>query len=159
MRTLIFNYWILLNISLAANHLFPISFRASSFVIRGGNHLSFNRQQQISNPILPSNLVLTMSRGVKKQDLPTKICVTCNRPFTWRKKWERNWDEITTCSKRCNSERRLAKKKDKNTMIEGEGDSAEGSGDSIASDSGDGGARSKNMENKRKKKEKRGRRS
>ena len=85
--------------------------------------------------------------------------VTCNRPFTWRKKWERNWDEITTCSKRCNSERRLAKKKDKNTMIEGEGDSAEGSGDSIASDSGDGGARSKNMENKRKKKEKRGRRS
>ena len=83
--------------------------------------------------------------------------VTCNRPFTWRKKWERNWDEITTCSKRCNSERRLAKKKDKNTMIEG--DSAEGSGDSIASDVGDGGAGSKNMENKRKKKEKRGRRS
>ena len=25
---------------------------------------------------------------------------------TWRKKWERVWDEVTTCSKRCNSERR-----------------------------------------------------
>ena len=39
-------------------------------------------------------------------NLPTKICVTCNRPFTWRKKWERSWDEITTCSKRCNAERK-----------------------------------------------------
>lgn len=39
-------------------------------------------------------------------NLPTKVCVVCNRPFTWRKKWERDWDEITTCSKRCNSERK-----------------------------------------------------
>ena len=28
-------------------------------------------------------------RGVKKENLPSKICVVCNRPFTWRKKWER----------------------------------------------------------------------
>ncbi|MGC6415348.1 MAG: DUF2256 domain-containing protein, partial [Bacteroidia bacterium] len=27
-------------------------------------------------------------RKVKKQHLPTKICVVCDRPFTWRKKWE-----------------------------------------------------------------------
>jgi hypothetical protein len=47
-----------------------------------------------------------MPRGVKKENLPTKICVTCNRPFTWRKKWERVWDEVTTCSKSCNNKRR-----------------------------------------------------
>ncbi|MDG1521568.1 MAG: DUF2256 domain-containing protein, partial [Hellea sp.] len=22
-------------------------------------------------------------------------------PFSWRKKWERNWEEIKYCSKRC----------------------------------------------------------
>lgn len=45
-------------------------------------------------------------RGVKKENLPSKICVVCNRPFTWRKKWERCWDEVTTCSKSCNSKRK-----------------------------------------------------
>lgn len=47
-----------------------------------------------------------MPRGVKKENLPSKICVVCDRPFTWRKKWERCWDEVTTCSKACNSQRR-----------------------------------------------------
>jgi hypothetical protein len=42
----------------------------------------------------------------KKVNVPTKTCVVCLRPFTWRKKWERCWDEVTTCSKRCNNERR-----------------------------------------------------
>jgi hypothetical protein len=47
-----------------------------------------------------------MPRGIKKENLPTKICVTCGRPFNWRKKWERCWDEVTTCSKSCNHKRR-----------------------------------------------------
>mmetsp|Transcript_3281 Transcript_3281/g.4208 ORF Transcript_3281/g.4208 Transcript_3281/m.4208 type:complete len:137 (-) Transcript_3281:223-633(-) len=46
------------------------------------------------------------SKSTKKENLPEKICVVCGRPFTWRKKWERCWDEVTCCSKRCNSERR-----------------------------------------------------
>ena len=50
-----------------------------------------------------------MPRGVKKEHLPTKVCVVCNRPFTWRKKWERCWDEVTTCSKGCNASRRKDK--------------------------------------------------
>ena len=50
-----------------------------------------------------------MPRGVKKENLPTKTCVVCNRPFTWRKKWERCWDEITTCSNRCKAERKRKK--------------------------------------------------
>ncbi|MCX6977817.1 MAG: DUF2256 domain-containing protein, partial [Verrucomicrobia bacterium] len=28
-------------------------------------------------------------KGVKKEHLPSKICVTCSRPFVWRKKWAR----------------------------------------------------------------------
>jgi len=47
-----------------------------------------------------------MTRGVKKENLPSKVCVTCERPFTWRKKWERCWDEVTTCSNSCNSTRK-----------------------------------------------------
>ncbi|MFZ8835635.1 MAG: DUF2256 domain-containing protein [Flavobacteriales bacterium] len=30
-----------------------------------------------------------------------KICVVCQRPFSWRKKWERCWDEVRYCSNRC----------------------------------------------------------
>ncbi|REC95171.1 DUF2256 domain-containing protein [Kushneria indalinina] len=37
----------------------------------------------------------------KKSDLPTKTCPVCSRPFTWRKKWARNWDSVTYCSERC----------------------------------------------------------
>jgi hypothetical protein len=47
-----------------------------------------------------------MPRGVKKENLPSKVCLVCNRPFTWRKKWETCWDEVTTCSKSCNGKRR-----------------------------------------------------
>lgn len=39
-------------------------------------------------------------------NLPVKECVVCKRPFTWRKKWEKCWDEVLTCSQRCKSERR-----------------------------------------------------
>jgi hypothetical protein len=49
-------------------------------------------------------------KTVAKENLPSKICVVCNRPFTWRKKWERNWDDVTTCSKSCNSKRKAMAK-------------------------------------------------
>ncbi|NDW15617.1 DUF2256 domain-containing protein [Alteromonas genovensis] len=38
---------------------------------------------------------------MKKSDLPTKMCPVCNRPFSWRKKWERDWEHVRYCSKRC----------------------------------------------------------
>jgi hypothetical protein len=38
---------------------------------------------------------------VKKDQLPRKDCVRCGRPFTWRKKWERDWDNVKYCSDRC----------------------------------------------------------
>ncbi|MCU0324844.1 MAG: DUF2256 domain-containing protein [Spirosomaceae bacterium] len=41
----------------------------------------------------------------KKSDLPQKVCVVCNRPFTWRKKWEKVWDEVKYCSDACRGKR------------------------------------------------------
>ncbi|WP_074223539.1 DUF2256 domain-containing protein [Algoriphagus halophilus] len=38
---------------------------------------------------------------MKKSDLPTKICPVCQRSFSWRKKWEKNWGEVNYCSERC----------------------------------------------------------
>ena len=37
----------------------------------------------------------------KKENLATKICATCSRPFTWRKKWEKNWEDVKYCSEKC----------------------------------------------------------
>ncbi|WP_076917050.1 DUF2256 domain-containing protein [Pseudoalteromonas sp. TB64] len=37
----------------------------------------------------------------KKLNLPQKICPICNKPFTWRKKWQRDWDNVIYCSERC----------------------------------------------------------
>jgi len=39
-------------------------------------------------------------------NLPVKTCEVCARPFTWRKKWERCWDEVRTCSNSCKAQRR-----------------------------------------------------
>jgi hypothetical protein len=41
---------------------------------------------------------------MKKENLPEKMCPVCNRPFAWRKKWEKNWSEVKYCSKRCGSD-------------------------------------------------------
>lgn len=40
----------------------------------------------------------------KKLNLPEKICVQCQRPFSWRKKWERDWENVKFCSERCKKE-------------------------------------------------------
>ena len=37
----------------------------------------------------------------RKPHLPEKPCAACGRPFAWRKKWERVWDEVRYCSDRC----------------------------------------------------------
>jgi hypothetical protein len=45
-----------------------------------------------------------MPKMVRKGDLPSKPCAACGRPFAWRKKWERVWDEVRFCSDRCRAE-------------------------------------------------------
>lgn len=44
-----------------------------------------------------------MPRGVNKADLPQKTCAHCGRPFTWRRKWARDWGSVKFCSDACRS--------------------------------------------------------
>lgn len=44
-----------------------------------------------------------MARMIRKADLPTKMCASCGLPFSWRRKWARDWDEVKFCSDRCRS--------------------------------------------------------
>jgi hypothetical protein len=46
----------------------------------------------------------------RKLKLPAKICPTCQRPFQWRKKWEKNWDSVVYCSHACRQPNRTQKK-------------------------------------------------
>jgi hypothetical protein len=29
----------------------------------------------------------------------------CNRPFLWRKKWKKNWEQVKYCSDKCRGEK------------------------------------------------------
>ena len=42
-----------------------------------------------------------LSMKGNKEYLPQKYCSVCEKPFTWRKKWERDWEQVKYCSKRC----------------------------------------------------------
>lgn len=46
-----------------------------------------------------------MPKRIAKADLPTKICPVCQRPFAWRKKWAKVWDEVRYCSDACRARR------------------------------------------------------
>jgi len=46
-----------------------------------------------------------MAKMRQKSDLPSKICQTCKRPFAWRKKWAKDWDQVRYCSGRCRREK------------------------------------------------------
>ena len=42
-----------------------------------------------------------------KTYLDQKICTICEKPFTWRKKWSKNWDNVKYCSSKCKSQKNL----------------------------------------------------
>ncbi|MEM7208616.1 MAG: DUF2256 domain-containing protein [Pseudomonadota bacterium] len=46
----------------------------------------------------------------QKPHLPEKVCITCSKPFRWRKKWANVWDDVKYCSERC----RRSSKKERN---------------------------------------------
>ncbi|KAJ1622056.1 hypothetical protein T492DRAFT_1065001 [Pavlovales sp. CCMP2436] len=82
----------------------------------------------LSKAALPSKAGLASKAAASVQgDRADKICVVCNRPFNWRKKWERCWDEVSTCSKRCNGERRSLNQQERKltSATEGGGDEEE----------------------------------
>lgn len=43
-------------------------------------------------------------KPVAKADLPQKLCAACGRPFSWRKKWARDWERVRFCSDRCRTQ-------------------------------------------------------
>ncbi|MEM8827113.1 MAG: DUF2256 domain-containing protein [Pseudomonadota bacterium] len=50
-----------------------------------------------------------MPKRREKADLPTKTCPVCDRPFSWRKKWARDWDSVIYCSEQCRRTGRRSK--------------------------------------------------
>lgn len=40
-----------------------------------------------------------------RRPLPTKTCAVCGREFSWRKAWERDWDQVRHCSAHCRRRR------------------------------------------------------
>ncbi|WP_299732940.1 DUF2256 domain-containing protein [uncultured Endozoicomonas sp.] len=57
-------------------------------------------------------------RGTARKEpvinLRQKVCIACDRPFSWRKKWKRCWAEVKFCSKRCQSVGRRQFRQDNN---------------------------------------------
>ncbi|MBM3743175.1 MAG: DUF2256 domain-containing protein [Actinobacteria bacterium] len=39
-----------------------------------------------------------------KNGFEPRICVVCEKPFEWRKKWARDWEKVKYCSERCRSQ-------------------------------------------------------
>lgn len=37
----------------------------------------------------------------RRSPKPVKTCAACARPFEWRKKWERDWEQVKYCSDAC----------------------------------------------------------
>jgi hypothetical protein len=42
-----------------------------------------------------------MPRIERRPTPQPKVCIACARPFTWRKKWERDWEGVKYCSDAC----------------------------------------------------------
>jgi hypothetical protein len=53
----------------------------------------------------PPAYLRTMPKMIKKSDLPQKTCATCGRPFVWRKKWAKVWEQVRYCSDKCRDKR------------------------------------------------------
>ncbi|TAF43956.1 MAG: DUF2256 domain-containing protein [Sphingobacteriales bacterium] len=42
-----------------------------------------------------------LGKTILKNNLPSKICLHCKKAFTWRKKWDKCWDDVKFCSNKC----------------------------------------------------------
>lgn len=43
-----------------------------------------------------------------KAALPSKPCLACCRPMSWRKAWAKNWAEVRYCSSACRARKPAA---------------------------------------------------
>ncbi|MED5306933.1 MAG: DUF2256 domain-containing protein [Bacteroidota bacterium] len=51
-----------------------------------------------------------------KKRLQLKNCLVCNKPFNWRKKWKRDWDNVKYCSEKCRRNKKSSEKKNKYSL-------------------------------------------
>lgn len=49
----------------------------------------------------PLEIGATLSFRGNKAGLPSKICVSCGRPMTWRRRWAKDWEQVKYCSDAC----------------------------------------------------------
>jgi hypothetical protein len=54
-----------------------------------------------------------MPNGIAKRDLPAKPCAACGRPFSWRKKWAWDWENVRYCSDACRKAGSTAQRSDR----------------------------------------------
>jgi hypothetical protein len=62
---------------------------------------SGNCDKNVTHAIRAQIWNFAMPKMVKKADLPSKICAACEKPFAWRKKWAKDWENVRFCSDRC----------------------------------------------------------
>lgn len=67
----------------------------------------FTCLNNVSGNLFNAETIKCVMKQIKKSDLPQKICPVCNRPFTWRKKWEQVWEEVKYCSDRCRKNKQV----------------------------------------------------
>lgn len=61
---------------------------------RSGSHAHLTRMPRESGG--------DTNRGKRRAtDRPAKVCLRCGRPFTWRRKWARDWAQVRYCSDNC----------------------------------------------------------
>ena len=90
----------------------PSAFSHGSFYSTSQSRILSAKKSSSSKDINDYN------KNMKKGNLPTKICVQCNRPMEWRKSWAKNWDEVKYCSDKCRKLRKSNKKgESENTCI------------------------------------------
>ncbi|MEO5884235.1 MAG: DUF2256 domain-containing protein [Candidatus Limnocylindrales bacterium] len=55
-------------------------------------------------PAVPPDQLLR-GRHRPPSERPTRDCVTCGRPFAWRRRWATTWNQVRYCSERCRRRR------------------------------------------------------
>nr|WP_087040719.1 DUF2256 domain-containing protein [Psychrobacter sp. JB385] len=60
------------------------------------SHLQWLIELTVINAIEDENYNYDLS----EINLRQRTCPVCQRPFTWRKKWEKDWERVIYCSER-----------------------------------------------------------
>ncbi|MCS6899787.1 MAG: DUF2256 domain-containing protein [Myxococcales bacterium] len=47
------------------------------------------------------NFGTTLHKQENRSHQPREKCAACGRPFAWRKKWQRCWEQVKYCSQAC----------------------------------------------------------